>query len=168
MLDDPENVYDQQFIRESGEPRLDVTYNDGRVLSYSAADGSLISEAQTEIPDLTLDEEFLTEDFRVEAPLHGTPQLYDRESGEKIADLEKDAYLTYVTQAGEYLITQYITADGVCYGKLLDTAGNILAELPYLCDVKDGELYFDCPGGSVRKTGIYDLDSLIEIARERE
>lgn len=168
VLDEPENVYDQQFIRESGESRLDVTYNDGRVLSYSAADGSLISETQYEIPDMTLDEEFLTEDFRVEAPLHGTPQLYGRESGEKIADLEEDAYLTYVTQTGEYLITQYITADGVCYGELLDTAGNTLADLPYLCDVKDGELYFDCPGGSVRKTGIYDLDSLIEIAREKE
>ena len=33
---------------------------------------------------------------------------------------------------------------------------------------KDGELYFDCPGGGVRKTGIYDLDSLVEMARGRE
>lgn len=167
-MEEPDSVYDQQFIREGDESWLEVTYSDGRVLDYSAVDGTLISEKETELPDLTLDEEFLTEDYRVEAPLHGTPQVFDKETGKKICDLEEDAYLTYVTQEETYLIVQYITAEGESYGTLLDQNGKTLAELPYLCDVKDGELYFDCPAGSIRKTGIYDLDSLMEMASEVE
>ena len=37
--------------------------------------------------------------------LHSAPEVYDSESGRHVATLEEDAYLTYVTQMGEYKIT---------------------------------------------------------------
>lgn len=164
-LSDEENVYDQQFIREGNDSYLKVIYNDGRVLCYDARDGSLISELQEEAPDIELDEEFYTDDFRIEASLHGAPQVYDIETGEKICELDEDAFLIYVTQTDKNIVAQYVTAEGFRYGILMDDECREIAYLPYLSDVKDNELYFDYPSvGSLRRSEIYDLDSLIEMA----
>lgn len=167
-LPDEENVYDQQFIREGNDSYLKVIYSDGRVLCYDAGDGSLISELQEEAPDMELDEEFYTDDFRIEAPLHGAPQVYDIETDEKIGELDEDAFLIYVTQTDNNIVAQYVTAEGFRYGILLDDECREIAYLPYLSDVKDNELYFDYPSvGSLRRSEIYDLDSLIEMAEEQ-
>lgn len=167
-LPDGENVYDQQFIREGNDSYLKVIYNDGRVLFYDAGDGSLISEQQEEAPDIKLDEEFYTDEFRIEAPLHGAPQVYDIETDEKICELDEDAFLIYVTQTGNNIVAQYVTAEGFRYGILLDDECREIAYLPYLSDIKDNELYFDYPSeGSLRRSEIYDLDSLIELAQEQ-
>lgn len=167
-LPDEENVYDQQFIREENNSYLKVIYNDGRVLCYDAGDGSLISELQEEAPDIELDEEFYTDDFRIEAPLHGAPQVYDIETDEKICELDEDAFLIYVTQVDKNIVSQYVTAEGFRYGILLDDECREIAYLPYLSDIKDNELYFDYPSeGSLRRSEIYDLDSLIELAEEQ-
>lgn len=165
-LPNPENVYDQQYVRTGDESCLEVTYSDGKVMTYSGENGELMSESVTEPPDMTLDEVFYTDDYRVEAQLHDRPRVYDAESGKKICELSEDAYLTYVTQAGENIITQYVTADGYCYGLLLDEDCQTLAYLPYLSDAMGDELYFDYPSGSIRKSVIYDLDSLVEMANE--
>ena len=45
--------------------------------------------------------------------------MYDRQGGKALFQLEQDAYLTYVTQVDDYIITEYITADGQRYGLLL-------------------------------------------------
>ena len=166
VLPDPAAVFDQQFIREDGQSCLEVTYRDGRLLTFDAADGTLISEETVEAPDMELDEVFYTDDYRIEAPLHGAPQVYDAGSGEKICELDEDAFLTYVTQTGDYIIAQYITAEGFCYGILMDRNCRTLAELPYLCDIADGELYFDYPSGSIRKSEIYELDELVDMAEK--
>lgn len=159
-------VYDQQFIREGKESYLEVTYNDGTVLIYNARDGKLVSEKMIEQPDLTLYEEFFTREFRIESPLHGTPIVYDVKSDKQICELEKDAYLTYVTQVDDYIITQYITADGMYYGVLLNFNCEKLAYLPYLCDILDSELFFDYPTGNIRRSGIYNINDLIVRAKE--
>lgn len=167
-LPNEENVYDQQFIREGNDSYLKVIYNDGRALCYDAGDGSLISELREEAPDMELNEEFYTDDFRIEAPLHGAPQVYDVETDEKICELSEDAFLIYVTQTNNNIVAQYVTAEGFRYGILLDGECREIAYLPYLSDVKDNELYFDYPsGGSLRKSEIYDLDSLMELAKEQ-
>lgn len=163
-LPDAEHVYDQQYIREGDCSYLEVTYGDGRLRVYDADNGNLVSEAWTEVPDMTLNEEFCTESFRIEAPLHGRPQVYDMETGQKLYELDEEAYLTYVTQVGDSVIVQYVNAEGECYGVLLNAEGEPLAELPYLCDIAGDELYFDYPSGDIRKSGIYDLDELLEIA----
>lgn len=167
-LPDPESVYDQQYKREGQKSYLEVTYRDGKLLTYDADSGELLSESFAETPEKALDEEFYTDDFRVEAPLHGTPQIYDREMGKKIGQLEEEAYLTYVTQTEDCLIVQYITADGICYGILLNKDCRPVAYLPYLSDIKDGRLYFDYPSGNLRKSDIYDLDSLVRLAEEEK
>lgn len=166
ILPDSEQIYDQQFIREGQNSRLEVTYNDGIVRSYDASDGKMIDEYKGEKPDQTLYEEFETDTYRIESPLHGAPQVYSRESGKIFCELKEDAYLTYVTQAGDYIITQYITGDGYYYGQLLNENWEVLADLPYLCDVKEDTLYFDYPSGYVRKSRIYSIDQLKKIAKE--
>lgn len=165
-LPNPNEVYDQQFIRKNRESYLEVTYKDGEILTYDAGSGTLISQTTGEKPDMTLDEEFHTKNYQIEAPLHGAPQVYDSASGKKLFGLKEDAYLTYVTQVQDQLLVQYVTSEGTCYGKLYNNQGKILAELPYLSDVIGEELYFDYPSGSIKKTGIYDKDSLVKIAKE--
>ena len=44
----------------------------------------------------------------------------------------------------------------------------MLAYLPYLSDIKDNELYFDYyTAGTIRKSDIYDLDTLIKMGEEK-
>ncbi len=160
-------VYDQQYVRDGGQSWLEVIYNDGTVLAYSAKDGNLMRKAFGEKPDLTLYEEFFTDCLRVESPLHGQPSVYDRETGRLVRQLGEDAYLTYVTQAGEYVVIQYVTTEGYCYGQLLDGDCQVLADLPYLCDIIGDTLYFDYPTGNMRKARIYDIDELVTMAREQ-
>lgn len=88
---------------------------------------------------------------------------YDAETGKEIARLKKDTYLTYVTQAGGYIVAQYITADGYCSGQLLNEKCEVLAELPYLCDVMGETLIFDYPTGTIRKSNIYSIEELMDM-----
>ncbi len=96
--------------------------------------------------------------------MHGTPAVYDKESGKLIRELEKDAYLTYVTQTGDYIITEYITTENERYGLLLNEKCETLAKLPNLCDIVDGSLIFDYSSGDLRKSSIYGLDELKVLA----
>ncbi len=164
-------VYDGQtgeMVSESpGEkPQMDA---DGEVISGASgekqqadAGGEAISGASGEKLQTDADEEYFTDAYRIVAPLHGTPTVYDKESGKLVCELEKDAYLTYVTEVGDYIVTQYAATDGRYYGILLNGNCEVLAELPYLSDVAGEELYFDYPGGYVRKTHIYNMEELME------
>ena len=165
-IPDPEQVYDQQLIREGDSSWLEVIYNDGTVTSYNADDGSMISREQREIPDTEMYEEFHVNGLRIASPLHGTPQVYDEETGELVANLSDEDYLTYVTPVGENLVVQYVTADGYCYGQLLNGRCEVLADLPYLCDVTEDQLIFDYPTGNLRQSHIYSLQELIELGKE--
>jgi len=164
-LPDPAGVYDQQFRRE--EDCLEVFYWDGMVRRWSAADGHLLSETEGEPPDETMEEEFLTDRLRVTSPLHGTPAAYDRESGELVRELEKEDYLTYVTQVGEYIVTEYVTARGERYGLLLNEECETLARLPGLCDIlEDGTLLFDDMRGNLRQSRIYSTEELKALSEQ--
>lgn len=164
-LPDPEQVYDQQYRRDEDGSRLEVIYNDGLVRSYSAADGSLLSETRGAAADGTLYEEFFTDRLRITSPLHGTPAAYDRETGELVRELEPDAYLTYVTQVGDNVVTEYISAQGERCGLLLDGNCETLAELPELCDITaDGTLVFDDKMGNLRESRIFSLRELLALA----
>ena len=133
---------------------------------FNARDGNLISEKQEEKPDLSLYEEFYTEHYRIESPLHGAPTVYETEMDQKVCELNEEGYLTYITEAGNYIIAQYITVDDYFYGVLMNERCEALAYLPYLSDVISGELYFDYPSGKIRKSQIYSIDEEIEMARE--
>lgn len=172
-IPDAAQVYDQQYRKEQGESYLEVIYNSGLIRKYSALDGSLLSEEQGEKPDDTLYEEFETDKYRITSPLHGTPAVYDKASGELVKELEPDAYLTYVTQLKDgSIMTEYISADAsadaVRYGILLDADCNVLARLPDLCDItEDNRLIFDDNHGNLRQSRVYSIDELTALAKER-
>ncbi len=164
-LPDAESIYDQQFIKREEESFLEVVWYDGAVRRYSAADGSLLAQEQREAPDRKLDEEFYTDHYRISSSLHTAPVIFDRKTGRQEGVLEEDAYLTYVTQAGEYLIAEYISGAGERYGVLLNERLEKLAYLPQLCDVNGEMLVFDCSSGNLRQCPLYSLQELTELAR---
>ncbi|MDO4337282.1 MAG: serine/threonine-protein kinase [Eubacteriales bacterium] len=165
LVPNADEVYDQQYIRNEKGSYLEITYNDGLVRSYDGSNGRFIKSKRTEIPDLSLYEEFETENLRIESPLHGTPKVYDKASDKFITELESDAYLTYITEIGSYIVAQYITSDGRFYGYLMDQNCRNLAYLPNLCDVLPDRLLFDYPTGSIRASKIYELDELRKVAQ---
>lgn len=167
FIPDAGQVYDQQYRRDQLGSRLEVIYNSGTIRAYSADDGSLLYETAGEAPDLSLDEEFFTDELRIEAPLHGAPVAYHRETGALVRELERDAYLTYVTQVGEFIITEYISAEGERYGLLLNADCETLAELPHLCDIIDDTLIFDYPSGLLRECRVISIDELITLGKNK-
>lgn len=165
-IHDPEQVYDQQYRRKDGKSYLEVTYNDGTIDRYDAISGNKLEGSKTDKIASNLGEVFYTDKFKVDSPLHGEPKVYDKKSGKLIAKLQSDSYLTYVTQIGENIIVQYRNADGYYYGQILNNKCEIIADLPYLCDVYNGEVFFDYPEGVVRKTTVFNLGDLLSLAKK--
>ena len=165
-----EQIYDQQYRRDNGESYLEVIYYDGTIHKYSGDDGKLIAVEAIAPPDPSLYEEFTTDNLRITAPLNGTPIAYDIFTGDLIRKLEKDGYLTYVTQVGECVITEYLVMRGDwCdrYGLLLDgKTCETLAYIPNLCDVVDNKLIIDDSlSGSLREIRLFSIEEQIEMAR---
>ncbi len=163
----PDQVYDTQYVRDSEGTRLEVIYNDGKILWYDGGDGTLLSQEQGEPPDLEMNEEFETEQFLIKSPVHGAPEVYDRKTGKLLYHLDEDGYLTYVTQTDEGVVLQYISDGDYYYGQLMNEKGKIIADLPYLCDVVDGTFIFDYPTGNMRQSRVYRIDEIKEIAKEQ-
>ncbi|MCD7738999.1 MAG: hypothetical protein LUH58_08200, partial [Lachnospiraceae bacterium] len=162
-LPDADNIYDQQFRRTGESSYLEVIWYDGTVRCYSAADGQLISETVGEAPSSDLYEEFYTDQYRITSELHSAPRVYRMSDGKEAAVLESDDYLTYVTQIGENLITEYVTAAGERYGLLLNSNFETIAYLSNLCDVMDDLLFFDYESGNIRQCRLYSLQELITL-----
>lgn len=163
-LPNSEQIYDQQFRRNGRDSYLEVIYNDGKSRVYSAVDGSLLNETQNAMPDRSLYEEFYVNGLRIESPLHGAPTAYDEKTGKQVGTLSEDDYLTYISPAGENFVAQFITTDGYYYGQLLNADCEVLADLPYLCDVINNVLIFDYPTGNLRQSHIYDIEQLFTTA----
>ncbi len=166
-LPDSREVYDQQYRRSEGGGFLEVFYNDGHVLAYSAKDGSLMREYTVEPHDKTLDQEFITAHYRVVAPLHGESVFYDVKSGEEKYRLAEDAYVAYVYEMGEYVIADMLETNGGRYGLLFDNDFQLLARLPNLCDVlEDGTVIFDDQMGTLRQSRIFSVEELKTMANQ--
>ncbi len=162
-LPDSDKIYDQQY-RHDGD-YLEVTYYSGRVVNYSAKDGKVISESEVPPPDESLDEQFETENYIINSPLHGVPEVISKKSSKKVAELRSGDYLTYITEAEGYIIAQYVQTDGSFYGVLMDQDCGEIAILPNLCDISGGRLIYDFPGGNIKTSPIYSLDELREKAK---
>ncbi len=159
-LPDKEHIYDQQFVKSGDGSWLEVIWYDGTIRRYSAADGAMIEELSVEPPSADLYEEFYTDRYRFASSLHSAPEVYDIQSGRLVAMLEEESYLTYVTQVGEFIITEYISAAGERYGLLLDDKLQTLAVLPRLCDISGNTLIFDYESGNLRQCRLYSLSEL--------
>ena len=162
-IPDPDQVYDQQYRHSDGD-YLEVIYYDGRVIKYSADDGSVISDEYKDKPDASLYEEFYTDKLKITSPLHGNPEIYDKTTGVMIGKIEQDAYLTYVTQTDAGIIMQFIDSNDHQFGLLMDETGKVLADMPNLSDVlPDGTLVFDNMQGILRQSHIYSLNELTKM-----
>ena len=119
-----------------------------------------------EAPVTDQTEAFFTDNAIILSPLHGTPVVYNPETGVKTAELEKDTYLTYVKEIPGFVLTEYVSADGKKYGILLDPATYLpLARLSQFTDItSSGELLFDYNTGTMRKSRIYTIEELINLA----
>lgn len=165
-LPDAGAIYDQQFRREGDASFLEVIWYDGTRRCYSAADGGLLSEEAGEAPGKDLYEEFYVKGYRIASGLHDAPVVYEAGSGREVARLEADGYLTYVTELGDYLVTEYIDTEGERYGLLLDGRLEVVARLPGLCDVVGDTLVFDYGDGSLRESRVYSLQELVDMGEE--
>lgn len=163
VLPEPENIYDQQFIRSDHGSFLETIWYDGTVRCYSAEDGSLISEERNEEPAKDLYEEFYIDGYRIASSLHEAPEVYDLATGKLVAVLEEDSYLTYVTKTDAYIMTEYISASGKRYGILLNQEFEKLAYLPGLCDIVGDRLIFDYESGDLRQCTLYSLQELVAL-----
>lgn len=159
-----ESLYDQQFLRENGKSLLEVTYRDGHVVYYDAVTGEVSDEKEGVDTDETLLEEFETENYRIESPLHGTPVVYDKKNNRIIKKLSSEDYLTYVTEMNGYIVAQYMSIEKGYYGLLMNRRCEVIGEIPNLCDVYDGMLYVDDGNGRIRCVKIYEWNELIELA----
>ena len=162
-LPDAAQIYDQQFRKDGDASYLEVTWYDGTVRCYDAGNGSMISEIKGDAPEKDLYEEFYTDQYRIASALHSAPEVYDIVSGKLVTTLETDSYLTYVTQADEYLITEYVSAAKERYGLLLDKDLQTVAYLPKLCDISGDMLVFDYESGNLRQCRLYSLPELIAL-----
>ena len=164
-IPDSEQVFDQQYLRENGASYLMVRYSDGRKVYYDGKDGAIAKEEKSDVPGKDLISDFSTDAYNIISPLHGNAEVYDKKTGKKIKEIVKDGYMTYVIQAGEYIIIQYRRDDGSYYAHLTDDKLNTVAELPCFTDFLEGELYFDYPSGQIRSSKIIGIEELIEKAR---
>lgn len=164
-LPEAESIYDQQFRREGDASFLEVIWYDGTRRCYSASDGALMTEETGEAPGKDLYEEFFVKGYRIVSNLHDAPVVYEASSGREVARLEEDGYLTYVTELGDCLVTEYIDTEGERYGLLLDSRFEVIARLPGLCDVTGDALVFDYGDGSLRKSRLYSLQELVDMGK---
>ena len=164
-IPDAAHLNDKQYRRDEKGSRLEFIYNDGTIRAYCAKDGAVLYETKGEPPDMSLFMEFFTDKYRIEAPLHGTPAAFDLITGELVRELERDSYLTYVTQVGEYIVTEYMTGDGFRFGLLLNSQLETLAYLPYLCDIVGDMLIFNYKTGNLRESRIFNIQELIGLTR---
>ncbi len=161
-LENPQSIFDEQFRKEA-ESYLEVTWYNGTVRKYSAEDGRLIAEETCEKPDKELDESFYTDDYEIKSHLHDAPQVYEKSSGKWVASLEKEDYLTYVTQINTNILTEYTSSIGNRYGLLLNRNLETIAYIPKVCDVIEDTVVIDTGSGELRQCRLYSLQELAAL-----
>ena len=160
-------VYDQQYLRQNGNDVLQITYNDGTLIIFDAGTGKITERTYTDTVRDDLLEIFNTENYVIESPLHGAPRVYDKDTHKFITEISKDDYLSYVYEVNGVIILQFIAADKYVYGAIVNQEFEPIANLPYLCDVMNNNLYFDCPTGNIRVEHIFSLKELLEKVKEK-
>ena len=166
----PDPPYDTKYLRNPDGDILQVLYADGTERYYSAKTGErLLPDGHQAPPDQSLGETFKTEHYRIDDPHHGTPVIYDRDSGKQRKVLEEDANLCWAEERGESLVLLWMRIDNnTFYGQILDRNFEPVADLPNLCDVlSDGTLVFDDTFGNLRRSRVYPIQDLISLAKQR-
>lgn len=166
-LPEQEKIYDQQYQRTEKGEWLKVIWYDGTVRHYNAKDGKLLYEGVEKQSEKDLKEEFLLNNYRIVSSLHEQPEVYYVDNGKYKMTLEEDAYLTYVTEVDNYIVTEYISVEGERFGVLHNHNFEVIGYLPGLCDVIGDKLYFDYYSGEIREEELYKLEELITLGKQR-
>ena len=91
--------------------------------------------------------------------------IFDITTGDNLGELDVDADVSFISRTGDdLLIGCFVPEDGSRFALLLNKNFETLAELPDLCDLLDGALFFDNGDGSIRKTPVYTLPELLDAA----
>ncbi|MBQ9493752.1 MAG: serine/threonine protein kinase [Oscillibacter sp.] len=167
-LPDMEQMYKVEYKRENGGEFLDCTYNDGAVRRYAADTGELLSTDFGPVPDPERYQLFETDDYRVEFAYRETPEIRRRSNGKLIRALELDGNVMEADQIDDKLMIQYVSTDLKNHAAVLvDADGQILADLPDLCDIlPDRTLIFDDQLGNLRRGRLYTLAQLRTLGRD--
>ncbi|MDR1560250.1 MAG: hypothetical protein LBS84_11260 [Clostridiales bacterium] len=158
---------DSAFLGE-GEVIGAAETQDGFLFAVSdGTSGSVYDDSRKKLFDIPIEgqsEAFFTPEAVVISPLRGTPAVYSLKTGKFLTLLEPDTRIVSIIQRDDYLISEYIAADGERGGSLLDVDFNPLASLPRLTDTTGDTLIFDCVG-SLRQSRIYPIEELIAMAK---
>lgn len=161
------NLFDFQYRRSQDSSWVELTYRDGRIVTYSSEDLHQLAERQGPPPDLNREEDFFSDRFRIHCQQNMAPVVYDLLTNEELLTLERNDSLAYVNQTTKGIILEYVAQRGTeifRYGILVDENFEPLAYLPYLCDVIDDHLYFDYPSGEIYHCPLYSLQDLLNMA----
>ena len=108
--------------------------------------------------------EYLTDKYRLQI-IPGGIVIFDITTGDNLGELDVDADVSFISRTGDdLLIGCFVPEDGSRFALLLNKNFETLAELPDLCDLLDGALFFDNGDGSIRKTPVYTLPELLDAA----
>ncbi len=172
-MPDPEKVYDMQFRRNEKGSYIEVLHKDGSVVCYDPLTGKASEEDAREKPVPAQEKitEYRSEKYLFEAPFTGNITVRDAKSGKKLREIEQEGYLTDMMFFGDISVMQFVKvgSDQLSehYGVILDKNLNETARVPYFCDLLDGELIMDTPGGAVKKSKIYSVKELTELANKK-
>lgn len=163
---DTNQLYDQQFRRDGSGDYLEVIYYDGKSVFYSGETGEITHETMGDPPNYDLEEWFDTDVYQFQSHIHGNTQVFLRESGAYVGDIEVPDYLTYVTQLDPWILLEFLSTDGSRYGLLYTETLELVGKLPNLCDTKDGYFYFNEGKGKIKRTEGYDIEELRQEAQK--
>ena len=162
-------IIDRDFLK-NGELIGAAKSIDGYVFAVAVAETCFVYNEKGKmmftVPVLPQSEAFFTQKEIILSPLHGTPTVYSLNNGRKVADLEQDTYLTYITETERYIVSSYISASGEQFAHLLDkNTFASLAYLPKLCDVSDESLLFNDYCGHLRGSKIYTTNEIMNLLK---
>lgn len=166
--EDPSEDEKENSELQAGE--ADGVGNSAGSGGFAAADGGDLSqdkkaeEIREDSEDYSSGKEFFTKKHRLLAD-QGRIIIYDRETGKNLGEMEENARVENITQTGEYIVIQYLDPEeGTRFGYLMNEYFETLAYLPGLCGVEQGQLLFESPDKSIRRTPVYTLLELIDLA----
>lgn len=155
----------KNYIRTETDDILEVVYSDDTVFQYSMSTGNLLDEVATikaeENAGLQV---FYTNNYKIQVPTNGIPVAYDIETNNFAKELDFNGYFKNISQLTDYILIEYIDINGDNYGILLDDNLEEIAYLPNLAGNLQDDLIFDYKEGTIRRSKIYTVDELKNIA----
>ena len=161
-----ETGFDIDMVMDMGFAAAEDTHSDKADHSDKANNSDKADTTYTETASArdSHNREYLTDKYRLQI-IPGGIVIFDITTGDNLGELDVDADVSFISRTGDdLLIGCFVPEDGSRFALLLNKNFETLAELPDLCDLLDGALFFDNGDGSIRKTPVYTLPELLDAA----